>query len=229
MPQPNHWCLIAAATLLLPLPSSAQTRVAPIYSLPPDKAWIEFEWKAIGPDGKEQSGTLRISRVGEKNEHHWIEFAKSTQAGDKVTHEIRKLLVAPKAFRKGETLEGHIVEAFQQSATDGPVTKPSPAQLRTIANLGFDAPSGKLEGVNEKEEIKVPLGTFATRQVRAEGKVGDRPLIYHGWLTDDVPFGCCRWEIAEKNGTAPARIVFSAQAKRSGKDARSELNESGAK
>ena len=61
-----HCWAALLALAAIPAASRGQGTLAPLYTLPKDGTWVEYEWKATGSDGKKQAGTLRISSVGRR-------------------------------------------------------------------------------------------------------------------------------------------------------------------
>ena len=212
---------------------SAQTQVAPFYSLPKDGDWIEFEWRATSPDKKDREGTLRISSVGEQKlegkSHRWIEVKKVSKHGQQVDFKLRKVLIAERAFTAGQPLELHVARGFGQKSPDAPVINLTRPRLHELLSLGMDGVDTTLVKVSENEEVETKLGKYKTRHLSATGKSGERVLKYHGWLTNEVPFGCIKFDIHERIGLEPLRPIFSAVAVRRGHDAKSELDEGKAK
>jgi hypothetical protein len=226
--------LIAAAVLVLPPPTRAAepTRAAPLYSLPEDGAWVEYDWTATGPDGKELKGSLRISSVGGKavgdKACRWVEIRKDYMLGKEKKREYRKLLVAEKAFRDEPTLRDHVKTVIDQDGS-GPPAVLSARRTREFLALGLEGADAVLTVVQDREKVDTPLGKYDTRHVSARDKTGERALEYHGWLTADVAFGCARLEMRETRGAGPTKITFTAVAARSGKGAKAEVDESKAR
>jgi hypothetical protein len=226
--------LLWAACLALPGPARAAepTRAAPLYALPADGAWVEYDWTATGPDGKELKGTLRISSVGTKTvgdaAHRWVEVRKEYKEGDETKREYRKLLVAEKAFAAAPTLRDHVPTVIGQDGSEAPALL-SAARARDFLDLGLSGSDAVLKEVAARDKVTVPLGKYEARHVRARDKSGERAQEYHGWLTADVPFGCARFEMREGKGDGPVKTVFKATAARSGKGARAEVDESKAR
>jgi hypothetical protein len=232
---PHRFC--RPLVLLLILPSlarpAAPPRPAPLYSLPEEGTWVEYDWKATEPDRPERVGTLRISFVGQKNvegvPYCWIEMLRATRDGGSADRQVRKLLVARTAFREGDSVVDRVAEGFHQGAADGPVTRLSAARLRRFVTLGIGGPDVAFRVVRDGETTDSGLGQFRARHVSAGSRSEGRPLEYHGWLSDEVPFGWVRFEIREKPAGGPERVVFTARAVKQGRGARSELDESRAR
>jgi hypothetical protein len=223
------FALVLSLGLALSHRSQAQTRPAPLYSLPKLGTWVEYEWKATRQVGKEETGTLRISFVGQQkvrgSSHVWIEIKKESGEKGRTRRQVRKLLVAEKAFADGQAFHDHIAAAYEQADASGPVTRLSNDRMEKFLGLYLDEGKAALKTQREKEKIKVPLGEYVTRRVSAEGKTEGRLLEYVGWLTDRVPFGWARFEIHEKAESGPSRTIFTASAVRSGKKAISEVDQ----
>lgn len=141
--------------------------------------------------------------------------------GNDAGSHIRKLLVAGKAFAKGQSLERNIAAGYEKKE-GGPITKLTSEKVLVFVSMGI---TGELREISAKEAVETKLGKFTARHVTASTQTGNRLLEYHGWLVDQVPFGWAKFEIRERIGDAPARVLFSAEAVRSGKAARSELDE----
>jgi hypothetical protein len=224
--------LMLAALVWNPGRSAAQTNVAPLYALPADGTWVEYGWKATGPENQEQTGTLRISSVGRKDvqgvSHRWIEIKKEVRRGEEMRRQFRKLLVAEKAFTESQSLRGNVAEAFAQDEPGGPVSRLGAQRLDDFLDLGIEGAGTVLKEVRE-EEVETKLGKFPSRYVTARGKSGERVLEYHGWLSREVPFGWVKFEIREATGQGVSRTIFTAGATRSGRDATSEVDEAKAR
>jgi hypothetical protein len=213
---------------------SAQTfaadpeRAAPIYSLPKDDAWIEYNCTAINPNGKEMNVKLRISSVGTKDADgtacRWVEVRKEFEADKEKHREYRKLLIAEKAFTDKPTLLGHVRLVYGQDGDRTPSLL-SPARKDEFLTMGLQGSGTELREVKAGEAVETKFGKFTARVVTARGKSGERELEYRGWLTADVPFGCVRFEIYEKIGDGPQRRIFTADAVLGGRGAKAEVNE----
>jgi hypothetical protein len=209
------------------------SRPAPLFVLPADGVWVEFDWKAAPLDGREQAGTLRLSSVGRTESrdapHRWVEIKKEVVEKDQTHQQVRKLLVAEKVVADGTPLPGHVAEGYGRDRAGGPVLRLSPARLDDLVGLGLPGPGADFQEVRDKETVENKLGKFVTRHVTASGKRGDRTLTFHFWLTDQLPFGWARLEVRERSGTDPPRLVFTAVAARQGQGAKSDLDESTAR
>ena len=216
----------------IPSPSAEPTRVAPIYSLPEDGSWVEYDWTGVGPDEKEIKGRLRVSSVGSKTsggvESRWVEVRKEYAQGGETKREYRKFLVAAKAFAAAPTLRDHVGTVIGQDGSAAPLLF-SAARARDFLNMGFDAPDAALKEVRARARLTTPLGKYEARQVTARSKSGERVREYEGWLTADVPFGCARFEVREGQGDGRLRTIFTATAARSGKGAKAEVDETKAR
>ncbi len=228
MPLALALCVLIAA----PARPAEPTRAAPIYALPDDGSWVEYDWTGTGPAGEEIKGKLRISSVGTKTvagvELRWVEVRKeyTRQGGDK--HEYRKFLVPVKAFADAPTLRDHVTSIIGKEDAEAPHAL-TPSARYTFLDLGLGGDGTALTEVRAREKIEVPLGKYEAREVRARGKSGDRELEYRGWLSADVPFGCARFEIYEGPAGGTPKKIFSAVAARGGRDAKSEVDETRAK
>src|SRR5438270_10112249 len=93
----------------------AQTKVAPLYSLPVDGVWVEFDFQSKDRLNKENSGAMRISSTGRAQvgdvPHRWIEIK---MAGGAIQTRYGKLLVAEGALRDGGALADGVAEAYHQ-------------------------------------------------------------------------------------------------------------------
>jgi hypothetical protein len=95
--------------------------------------------------------------------------------------------------------------------------------------MGIHAPGGTLPEVRAREILAGELRKLATRHVAAWGEQEGRILEYHGWLTREVPFSWAALTVREKRGDAAARTVFSAAVTRTGRGAKSEVDQSRAR
>jgi hypothetical protein len=157
--------------------------------------------------------------------HRWVEITRETRKAGQVERRIRKLLVDEAALAIGRPLFECVDRAYEK-ADDGRVIALLRDRLRVFTGLGIQGPHEELREVSAGEEVPTPLGVFRTRHVTARGSTAGRVLEYHGWLSRDVPFGWARMEIREPAGGGPPRLVFRATACRTGRPARSELDES---
>ncbi len=225
LPARRCCCLVLFVLLLGPGRSAGQARVAPVYGLPAEGAWVEYEWRADRPGGRPLKGTLRVSFVGQEDvrgaPHCWIELKKEFEDGGRGRRQLRKLLIARKALEQGEVTVQHVARAYRQDGPNEPVTSLSGPGLQALLDLGF-GPEAPLKVFRDREEVETGLGHFTARHVWAAGKGKARAREYHGWLTGRVPFGWARFEVREAAGAGPARCVFQAVARKSGRGARSE-------
>jgi hypothetical protein len=217
---------------LLPAWSWAQppSRVAPLYSLPAAGTWVEYAWRASGPNGRDRTGTLRISFIGEKEVQGvtccWIELERRSQVGGKTRSWVRKVLVDRAAVQAGDPLGGHIREGYERRGEAGaPVTRLSSRQLDDFFGLGFEGLDAGLKLVGDEEVVQTGLGRLAARQVTATGHVQGRLLEYRAWLTDRIPFGWAQFAVRATRSERPAHALFTIRAERSGTNARSALAE----
>jgi hypothetical protein len=212
--------------VLSPAPArpAEPTRAAPIYSLPDDGSWVEYDWTGVGAAGEDIKGRLRISSVGTKTidgkESRWVEVRKEYVRAGETKREYRKFLVPVGAFAKAPTLRDHLDSVIGQDDSQAPHTLSTTAR-RTFLEMGLAGDDAVLKEVRPREKVEVPLGKYEARTVRARGKSGERELEYRGWLTDEVPFGCARFEVVEGAG----KVIFAAKAVRSGRDAKAEVDE----
>jgi hypothetical protein len=230
--------LILAAWLGCPSQLPAQIRAAPVYALPADGTWVDYDWEssASGAGGSGQAGTLRISSVGtttvQGRAHRWVEITKEVRTGNgqgnRVKRQSRRLLVDEQALAAGRPLT-EAVERVDDTASDGSITHLSRDRLRVFTGLGIQGVREELREVSTPEEVSTALGRFRTRHVTAKGSTAGRVLEYHGWLSPDVPFGWARMEIRRPAGPGPSWLVFRATAARNGRAATSEGNPSGAR
>lgn len=216
-----------------PLPPA---RVAPIYALPSDGVWVDYDFQYLDIRNKEHKGKMRISSVGYKRSKEgllcrWIEIKMQGS-----TFETRwgKFLVAETVFGQGKSLEDSVKEAYHQEGVEGRIMNMSGTQISDYFTMGI---RGDLRVVKQ-EPIETKLGKFDARKVVASGKGRQRPnrsdeadsvqreLEYRAWLTNDKLFGVVRFEVWGRVGDDPARIVFQAEATKAGSGAKSEMNES---
>src|SRR5262249_36961950 len=97
MPLHRRLILVLALLVVSSSQSLAQTRHAPVYSLPAVGTWVEYEWKRVTPSDQQEKGILRMSCVGEKKVKgaacRWVEIKVQARRGDKTKWKVRKLLV----------------------------------------------------------------------------------------------------------------------------------------
>jgi len=225
--------LMIPAFLACLVSCSAQAPPATLCSLPADGNWVEYAWKLTRPGKQIQTGTLRISSVGEQQlreeRYRWVEFKLQHVEGDVTHRHFRKLLFPVQAFEQGRLSARDVPQAYDQQKADGPIGRLSPGQINDFLALGFKAENRAPELVKEKEEVTTPLGRYVTRHVTVSGQRGNVTVLYHGWLSKDVPFGGVRFEIHERPKEARPVIVFTASTTKSGSGARSDLDENQAK
>lgn len=222
----------------------AQTRVAPLYSLPEDGVWVEFDFKYRDRQNREIEGTMRISSTGKKEiqdvSYRWIEIKMEDKS---IETRYGKMLLAEEPLLKGQPLEDNVLEGYHQEGKNGPILQFSGAQLTEYFSMGV---SGQLTQIKDQDKISTRLGTFMCKYVESTGKGqqrparsgsdkvkeeekprpqgnGERKLVYRAWLSDEVPFGVARFEIWANTGQGSSRPVFVAQAARTGKGAKSEM------
>jgi hypothetical protein len=203
---------------------------APFYSLPTDGTWVQYEWKGLGADQKPHTGTLRISSVGrtpapDGRFARWIEIKH--EMGN--TGIIRKLLVPEAAVPEGK-LVGKVVEGYGRPISGDEVRRLAANEINDLLTLGVHTPTGGFTVIEEKAAIETKLGKLITRHVAASGKANESTTLeYAGWLTEAVSFGWARFEMREKTNDQPARLLFSVTAIATGKEAKSEVDETKAK
>jgi hypothetical protein len=213
--------------LLLPAASRAQTQPAPVYSLPADGTWVEYDWVHSPPDDLETKGTLRISSVGRKEidreGYRWIEIRLSTEEKDRRRVRYRKFLLSESGLKDGKPLAEAVRECFDRS--DDHVR--SVTGKARLDFLGMAVREGPLREVSRSEEVTTKLGRYRPRHLETEG-AGPR-RCYHGWLTDKVPFGWVRFEVRAADDRGGKHTLFRAAAARTGDGAVSEVDESRAR
>jgi hypothetical protein len=219
--------LTFAAFLLAAAPCPAQTQAAPIYSLPADGTWVEYDWVHSPPDNPETKGTLRISSVGRKEidreGYRWIEIRLSTEEGDKHRVRYRKLLLSESGLRDGKPFAEAVRECFDRSGD----------QVRSITGkarldfLGMAVHEGTLRELSRSEKVASKLGRYQARHLGTEGSGPGR--FYHGWLTDKVPFGWVRFEVRAVDERGSKHTLFRAAAARTGDGAVSAVEETRAR
>lgn len=233
--------------------AAVASRVAPIYSLPKDGTWVEYDFTYKDRFLKPFPGVMRIGSVGRQETPsgpgRWVEVKLQSSA---LATRIGKFLVLEKAFAAGGKLEDYIQEAFHQEGGTGAsfVRKISGKQVYDYFTMGV---SGQLFEGETGKAVQTRLGKFTTRTVSSSGLgklrsakslvddkapaggEADAPLMnehgleYRAWLTNEAPFGIARFEIWAKMGEKPPQLVFNAEAARKGSGAKSELDEHKAK
>lgn len=210
-------------------------RVAPIYSIPKDGTWIEYDFQYLDIRNKEHKGKMRTSSVGQKRSKEgvlcrWIEIKME---GNTFDTRWGKLLISENVFTQGQTLEDSVAEAYHQEGVEGRLLNMSGSQISDYFTMGI---RGELRVVKQ-EDIETKLGKFASKRVLASGKGKQRPnraredvdpvqrdLEYRAWLTSDIPFGVARFEVWGRVGDEPVRLLFQAEATKIGSGAKSEIN-----
>lgn len=217
------------AWLCLHASSAAQERVALLYGLPEDGTWIEYKWRTSKAGEGELANLLRISSVGkatfEGKPCRWIEIHKEATRADRTVHDLRKLLVTEEARTDGKPASMRVLSAFAQRGLDGPVTRLRPERIVELTGLGFQGAESGLVMVANEEQVRTGLGVFRVRHVTARAKDGERTLVYHGWLSPDVPFGWVKFEVREAAEKEKERLIFTATVRKTGQAARSRLDE----
>lgn len=221
--------LFAMAILLLaPAIAEAQQAAGPLYSLPDDGVWVEYDWQQSATPGRELTGTLRISSVGKKEvagqPHRWIEIKLQVRRGERTKRELRKLLVAEKALQLGRPLLECVVACYDQDAVSGGVTVLSGKRTNDFLSMGIRGDGARLREMRPRDDVLTALGAFTTRKVAARGTLDNRVLHYRGWLTDQVPFGWAKFEVEQTTGADAARVVLSAAAVKRGVGAKAEVD-----
>jgi hypothetical protein len=214
------------AALLAPA-CRAQTEPAPVYSLPPDGTWVEYDWVYSPPGAPEAKGILRISSIGGKEvgreRCRWVEFRLTTGEGDSRRVRYRKLLVSEGALRDGRPLEEAAHECFDRS---GDRVRPVTGKAR-LDFLGMAVTDGALRERPGSEEVTTKLARYQARHL-ATGVSGSG-LCYHGWLSGKIPFGWVRFEVRAGDGRGGERRLFRAEAAGTGDGAVPEVDVSQAK
>lgn len=212
----------------------APARVAPIYALPKDGVWVEFDFEYLDVRNKEHKGKMQVGSVGQEKSKtsipcRWIEIK---MAGKTFETRWGKLLVSETVFTQGQTLEDSVAEAYHQEGVDGKVLSMSGNQISDYFTMGI---RGELKLVKQ-EELETKLGKLTTKRVMASGAGKQRPnrtkdvedpvhrtLEYRAWLTNEVPFGVARFEVWGRVGDEAPRKVFWAEAVKTGTGAKSEM------
>ncbi len=226
---PRMHQLIPVLVLLTPGLAFAQKQLSPLYALPSDGTWVEFTWERTTPQNKKIPGTLRISSVGKKmvQDHpcRWVEIKLETPQGDKTTLKIRKLLVDETTFTKTGSLVQSVREGYHREDGTQGVTRLAPGQIKEFLTMGLSDADAALKEVGAREAIKTPLGTYQTRHLVSTLEPGKRVQEYHVWLTPTVPFGWAKLEIRDRTDPNKPSRIFVGEAAKTGKNARSEVDE----
>ncbi len=211
-----HRLLAVGLLLALTGPASAQEWPAPFTALPADGVWVEYEWKAVGPDARERAGTLRLTVLGREEARGgprcWVEIRKEESREGRVVQRTRRLLVDEKAFARGAPPAKAVLAVFEQAGAGRPLTQLSEGRARDFLGMALGGGAARLETVRAGEEVVCGLGKFRARHVAAPAKDG-RGLEYRAWLAPEVPFG---WAQIEVRQGAAGRVLFSAAAARKG-------------
>jgi hypothetical protein len=223
---------LTVAMLALAAAAYADDKPSPFYTLPADASWVAFDWTRTSRDNKEEKGTLTVRSVGVKDVDgvrcRWVEIAEEWKRGDAKKWQRRKLLVAEEALAEGKPLVDCVRDCFHQDDVNPNVVRLSAKHQREFLRLNMPVDLA-LKEIQANEEVMTGLGKLTARHMSAVVTEGTKRQEYHGWLTKDVPFGVAKFEIHEKSGDAAPRVLFTATANRSGKDAKSELDETKAK
>jgi hypothetical protein len=209
-------------------PARAQLQPAPVYELPPDGTWVEYAWTADDGKGQKTTGTFRISSVGrvqlKGKAQRWLEIRKEQKQEGQTTVQVRKLLIDERALARGP-FAAAVSAVFHRSGPDGPVIRLSAARAQDFLALGLHG-GVPLKTVAGRERLETKLGTFITRHLAARGESEGRTLEYHVWLTSEVPFGWAKVEVKEIRPKDGPRTIFTGTAEKTGKGAKSEVEES---
>lgn len=224
--------VVLMAGLLAAGPLFGQAPVSLLYSLPADETWAEFEWKSIGKDGKERTGTLQISSVGTKQiqavPYRWIEIAMGPAGESQDKRKIRKVLVAENAFGGGKDKLAAVAEGYE--LVDGTsVKKLTVEQVNHFLQMGIHSDKMTFTTVRDPEEIQTKLGKYAARHVLIGGESNKRAVEYHAWLSKDAPFGWAKIELHDQTDKMRSQLIFSAAATGTGHGAKRIVDETKAK
>jgi hypothetical protein len=223
-------CLVFLAAVVVGglEPARGQSKPAPVYTLPVDGTWVDYEWTMSVPTKGMQKGTLRISSVGHKEingiKHRWVEITLTYGNDQQLVHRYRKVLVAEAVLQKGRPIQEAVSEAYRQEGKTGTVTLLPRSRWHDLLGMGFGAPDSVLQEVEPAVATQTKLGKVTARHVHAPGINDGRSLDYHGWLTQEVPFGWAKFEIREVSGGI-TQTIFTAAAVKTGQGAKSEVDE----
>ena len=222
-----HRFLCVLVLALVGTPAFGQTKPALLYSLPPDGTWVEFEMTRPGGEAGHETARLRLGSVGKEvvngAPHRWIEIRRETATEGKPMTVLAKILIAESAFGDSTLKKESVAKAFEQKSSQM-MRRLSPEQADDLITFGFRGDSYRLIAVNDKEELTTPLGKFSCKQMKSSSAMKGLPLEMNVWLTRDVPFGWARAEVGVPG--APKVVVVAVK---TGKDAKSELDETKAK
>jgi hypothetical protein len=221
---------ISAVLVLLCLPLAARPDAAPgpapLYALPPDGTWVEYVWKGVAREGVAVSGVLRISSVGTAelggSRRRWVEVKLTVGSGKERTWKLRKLLVTEAGLRDGLPRSA-VTAVYALDAGQAMPRRLAIDRADVFLGLGFGGAGAALRPAGAEQEVSVPLGKFSVRPVTAKGEHRGRWFVYDAHLTDSVPFGWARCAVHEAVETSRPRLVFTAEASRSGRDAQPEM------
>jgi hypothetical protein len=212
-----------------------------IYSLPPDGSWVEYKMQGgeRRPSGAEEkaTGILRISSVGKTVingvNHRWVEIklqkqmeiSRGDKKEEKAQTDIKKLLIAERPRNPKESFRDLIVEGYGIHRAKGTPVTMERGEIDDIMSFGTAPDELAAELDPTERETTIPLGKFRTRLLSAKSKErkGERQEVRY-WLSDEIPFGWAKMEIAYGKDER-GRL----EAIKTGKDAKSELDESKAK
>lgn len=220
--------------------AEVRVKVAPIYSLPPDGTWVEYEIAYVDRKGRSTGGLMRISSVGRPQESgrvcRWIEVSIEAES---MVQRIGKFLIREDAYLSRGSLEDSVIEAYHQEGPKGTIVRLEGRKLTDYFTMGI---RGDLKEVAASEKVNLPMGAFDARRLSTHGhgiqipaggrdssaapgeEEEEHPLEYRCWLTKEIPFGIARFEVwAKPRSTDPTQIVFSAAALRQGANAECRL------
>ena len=206
--------------------ATAQTRPAPIYSLPPDGTWVEYEWVLQTGNGNKIPGTLRISSVGQTQvdnlAHRWVEIKLTARKGKKPFIRYRKLLINEQVLAQRKVFHNAVKQCWDRIGMDGPTTPLPIRKINDFLGMGL-VTDAALHRQPKSIELVTKIGKFETGHVRTESNLSPS-RDYRGWLTEKVPFGWAKFEIHERDSQEKRRIVFRAIVSKKGNNAQSEVS-----
>ena len=219
--------LMAFVLLASPAPSRAEGL---INSLPDDGSWVLLKAKSeLDFQGNLQTidRELKISSVGKQEVEgrpaRWIEV-NTEFFGQKI---LAKFLIEEKYFKPDQDPFEHIAKGVARGP-NGEVADIPDNQLRRLMVFVLGVPHFAKPEKQEKEKVKTDLGEFECAHVKGETEVDgpmDAKLKMSGeiWTNDKVPFGLVKAKI--KGDLGLGSIETDLQAVKSGKDAKSEIQE----
>lgn len=248
--------IAASFVLLLVIPVFAQDvesanaekliQVAPIYSLPEDGTWVNYDILYVDPKGRPTDGVMQVSSVGRPSVRgercRWIEVSINAVG---MVQRTGSFLIQEDAYLKRGSLENSVIEAYHREGPQGSVRRLEGRELAEYFTMGI---RGDLKQVSSSQDFVTGLGTVSTRNYSTHGfrRLGspangstdggstideqerEEPLEYRCWLSDEVPFGIARFEVwatvpSDNAAETEGKLLFRATAKEAGDNSQPKM------